>query len=255
MTSRSTAAALVAAAFLGASTPVTAQRAPAAASPRLPADVLGLICAPQVASEVPPTPLRIVSGQDSFARRIHAPGDLVTINAGSANGIEVGQQYFVRRLQVSSRERVSAATPATVHTAGWITVYAVDEEMSLATIDHACDTVEIGDYLEAFTLPPVPQAAVRRGKPERDRYARVIPGADRRRVFGKGDYVIVNRGSRAGVAAGARFVFYRDKRQPGSFLYEIGEATVVDVKDDTATLQVTLSRDAIYEGDYAAQRK
>ena len=34
--------------------------------------------------------------------------------------------------------------------------YAVDGEMSLATIEHVCDAVEVGDYLEPFALPQVP---------------------------------------------------------------------------------------------------
>ena len=46
----------------------------------------------------PDTPLRITGGQDSSVRTSHAPGDLVTINAGSQNGIEVGQEFYTRRL-------------------------------------------------------------------------------------------------------------------------------------------------------------
>ena len=142
-----------------------------------------------------------------------------------------------------------------MRTTGWIKVYAVDDEWSLATITHACDTITIDDYLEPFTLPTVTPAAAERGKPERDNYGRVMVGNDRRRTFGKGDYLIVNRGSDHGITAGALFVFYRDKRQSENFLYELGEATPVDVKQDTATLLVTMSRDTINEGDYVAQRR
>ena len=247
--------AVVIAVLLAATDTAMAQRGPAATTTTLPADVLGLACAPQTAFEIPPTPLRVTGGQDSFIRRIHAPGDLVTINAGSMNGMEVGQEFFVRRIQVSSRERVSRQTPGTIRTTGWIKIYAVDPEMSLATITHACDTIEIDDYLEPFALPVVPSASSERGKPERDNYGRVMVGTDRRRVFGKGDYVIVNRGTDHGITPGALFVFYRDKRQPENFLYELGEATAVEVNVDTTTLLVTMSRDMIQEGDYVSQRK
>ena len=252
---RRPAAAVLAAALLAVVTPASAQRGPAPVPTNLPFDVLGLACAPQAAFEAPPTPLRITGGQDSFVRRNHAPGDLVTINAGTVNGIEVGQEFFVRRVQKTSLSPISRDNPAVVRTTGWIRVYAVDDEWSLATITHACDTITVDDYLEPFALPVVPQASSDRGRPERDNYGRVMVGGDRRRVFGKGDYLIVNRGSEHGITAGALFVFYRDKRQPENFLYELGEATAVDVKPDTATLLVTLSRDMIQEGDYVAQRR
>jgi hypothetical protein len=249
------AGAVLAATLLAAAPSISAQRAPSTGATHLPGDVLGLACAPQAAFEMPPTPLRITGGQDGFDRRAFRSGDLVTLNGGSMNGIEVGQEYFVRRVLFAVTEPVTRETPGTIRTAGWIKVYAVDEQMSLATITHACDEIRADDYLEPFALPTVPAASLERGKPERDNYGRVMIGNDRRQMFGKGDYLIVDRGRAHGITPGALFVFYRDKRQPGNFLYELGEATAVDVKDDTATLRVTLSRDSIMAGDYVSQRK
>jgi hypothetical protein len=67
--------------------------------------------------------------------------------------------------------------------------------------------------------------------------------------------MIVDRGSNQGVTPGAQFVIYRDKELDENFLYELGEAVAVDVKADTSTLLVTVSRDALEAGDYVAQRK
>jgi hypothetical protein len=140
-------------------------------------------------------------------------------------------------------------------TTGWIRVWAVDDRLSLATITHACDTIDVGDYLEAFVLPTVPTPASNKPKPERDNYARVLTGESRKRLFGKGDYFLLDRGSNQGVKPGAQFVVYRNKQQPENFLYDLGEAVAVDVKDDSSTLQITVSRDAIMEGDLVAIRK
>src|SRR5262245_55165809 len=95
-----------------------AQRGPAPASARLPADVIALACAPRAAFEITDHPLRVTGGQDSVERRTFAPGDLVTINAGTNNGMEVGQEFFVRRVQLNARARPSAANPANIRTAG-----------------------------------------------------------------------------------------------------------------------------------------
>ena len=146
------------------------------------------------------------------------------------NGIEVGQEYYVRRLQVDHRAPISRNTPATIRTTGWIKVYAVDDDMSLATITHACDTIEVDDYLEPFKLPVVPTVSKDRPKPERDNYGKVLVGTDRRTSFGKGDYFVINRGSDHGIEVGSQFVLYRDKKQAENFLFEIGEGIATEVK-------------------------
>ncbi len=255
MTSRSTAGVLITVGLLAATTPARAQRGPSATSPHLSPEVLSLACSPSAALEPPPMPLRVTGGQDSFVRRIYAPGDLITINAGKNNGIEVGQEYYARRLQVDRRTAISRDTPATIRTTGWIKVYAVDDEMSLATISHACDTIEIGDYLEPFKLPVVPTISKDRPKPQRDHYGKVQVGTDRRTSFGKGDYFVINRGSDHGVELGSQFVLYRDKKQAENFLYLIGEAVATEVKAEQSTVLVTVSLDAIESGDYVALRR
>lgn len=235
--------------------PAAAQRGPAPSKTNLPADVLSVACAPAVAFALPDRSLRITGGQDATPRRVWGPGDLVTINAGENNGIEIGQQYFVRRVQVENAQKVSRVTPASIATVGWLKVWAIEKDMSLATVVHACDTMEVGDYLEPFVMPTVTQPTAQVLKPERDNYARIMFGTDLRRTFGKGDYFIIDRGTDHGLVAGDRFVVYRDKRLYENFLYSLGDAVAIEVNEETATLQVTVSRDAFMEGDYVAVRR
>jgi hypothetical protein len=245
----------VAAALLALAAPSAAQRAPASGPTHLPADILAMACnAPALVYEPPAMPLRITGGQDSFARRVYAIGDLVTINAGTKNGIEIGQEYFVRRALVERGAPISPERPGSIRTAGWITVYAVDAVMSLATVTAACDTIEVGDYLEPLLHRSMPAPSTDRGKPKRDDYGRVLSGTDRRRAFGKGDFFVLNRGDDFGVIPGAQFVLYRDTKQVGNYLYELGEAVAVSVDANSSTLQVTVARDAILENDYVGMR-
>ena len=255
---------------LMAAAPLSAQQRLPQGVTHLPEDVLSMACAPTIAFEAPSPSLLITGGVDSFLRHSYGLGDLVTINAGSDNGIEVGQEYFVRRVQ-QGRSGISRSNPATVKTAGWVRVYAVDKTMSLVSVSHACDTLNVGDYLEPFVLPRIPVADANPPKPQRENYGHVMLGTDRRTMFSKDEFFVIDRGSDHGVTIGARFIVYRDKREREKankssenvfpkdiipeFLYELGEAVVIEVKPEISTLKATLARDAFQTGDLVALRK
>lgn len=232
-----------------------AQRAPSAAPTALSADVLSLACAPRLSYDIPDVPLRVTGSQEGIVRRNFAPGDLIVINAGTDDDIEVGQEYFTRRAVPVSRGRVTRDNPATIRTSGWIRVYAVGDELSLATVTFGCDSVELNDYLEPFVLPDIPEVSDLRPVAQRDNYGLIISGNDNRTLFGRGDYFVADRGSNHGITAGAEFVVYRDKVEPDTFLVELGEAVAVAVGPAQSTLRVTISRDAFRSGDYVALRK
>ena len=234
---------------------VLTQQAPSPVPTGFPADVLSLACAPSVAYEVPLVPLRVTGSQESVVRYTFGPGDLIVINGGTDNDIEVGQEYFTRRAVPVARGSVSRNNPATIHTSGWIRVYAVDEQLSLATVTFGCDSIDLNDYLEPFVLPNIPSVSILRPKAQRDNYGRVLTGSDNRTSFGRGDYFVIDRGSNHGIASGAQFVVYRDKLESEVFLVELAEAVAVDVGPEISTLQVTVSHDAFTSGDYVALRK
>ena len=262
---------LVTAGLMAAGAPLVAQRGQAPVMTHLSAEVIALACAPTLLFETPSPSLLITGGQDSFTRQAYGPGDLITINGGSDNGIEVGQEYFVRRVQPGRDARMSRTNPASLRTAGWVRVYAVDKTMSLVTVTNACDTINVGDYLEPYVEPQVPVADANPPKPQRENYGHIMLGADRRTSFAQNDFFVIDRGANHGVTLGERVIIYRDKRKleqtyrstenrlpkgiVPEFLYELGEAVVIDVKPEMSTLKVTLARDAMLAGDYVALRK
>jgi len=257
--------------LLAAAPPLAAQRGPAPAISRLPADVIAMACAPTVVFTAPVPSLLITGGQDGYSHYSYGPGALITINGGSDNGIEVGQEFFVRRPQPGRAAGVSRNNPATVRTAGWVRVYATDPKMSLVTVSHACDTIDVGDYLEPFAVPQVGVPDADPPKPQRENYGQIMLGTDRRSSFAKDDFFVIDRGSAHGVTVGTRVMIYRDKGRMEAgrrtaenalpkgivpeFLYELGEAVVVDVKAETSTVRALVARDALLAGDYVALRK
>jgi hypothetical protein len=86
---------------------------------------------------------------------------------------------------------------------------------------------------------------------------------------GTGQMVGINRGSRAGVVLGQRFLVFRDKSRMQNEgreysvtylensqrlpLVEVAEVLVVGVKPDHATVQVTMAKDSVMTGDFIAE--
>jgi len=264
--------ALLSTVLFGTGASPLAQTGPAPGATHLDAEVIALACSPALSFTAPAPSLLVTGGQDASTRYLYRPGDLITINGGSDNGIEVGQEYFVRRVQAPRGSSISRETPASIRTAGWIRIYAVDPTMSLATITHACDTIEIGDYLEPFALPQPAAPDANPGKPQRENYGHILIGSDRRTMFAKNDFFTVDRGSDHGVTVGARFIIYRDKRRTETaklpvttelpaavttpeFLFEVGEAVAVNVEPEVSTLLAMSARSAFLSGDFVAIRK
>lgn len=234
-----------------------AQHGPAPAATGLAPDEIAVMCAPAPA-DLPdrapgPTVLRVTGAQAPVVRMTFAQGDLVTISAGERQGITVGQEFYTRRpMRPFSKKR--PASRQVVRTTGWLKVYAVDPDLSLATVTHACSSITPGDELAPLTRPSVPPTDLRDLEPKRNDYARITLGADGRRSFGTGDMLLIDRGSNKGVTPGARFVLYRDRRVRETFLYEAGEAVAVAVGAEASTLRVTSAATAVMTGDLAGQR-
>ena len=114
------------------------------------------------------------------------PGDAAVVNAGKAQGIQPGQQYFVRRLIIDAMQKQpKVGAFYGVHTAGWITIVDAKDTMAIATVTHACDGILEGDFLEPYAeplLPPAPEtgapdyehpgASRHGGRTPRDRFRR-----------------------------------------------------------------------------------
>jgi len=216
---------------------------------------LQIACADQAVTTMPSPQLTIAGAQRADGRQSLGPGDVAVIQAGAAQGLEVGQRFVARRLQGGSRDALRLGVDGFmgIHTAGVLTVTAVDERFALARVDRACDRVLVGDYLEPAVLPALPTAAAA-GAPDFDDRASVLFGPDLRRVFADGDLLAINRGTSHGVVPGTRFALYRDPHN-GLPLSELGEAVVVEAGATSSRAIVEKVSDVVSAGDVAVRRQ
>ncbi len=219
---------------------------------------IAVACAPPpVVAREPLDAPRIMGSQDVVNRTSFGTPELLVISAGSNHGMQVNQQYFVRRL-FRTAETHNDKLPHMVHTAGWIHIVAVNEEMAIARPDHVCSELRAGDFLEPFEAPVLPAgdifAPVTRGEQDFKNYSRVISGPYDKLAAGTGEFIAIDHGSDRDIAVGAHFAIWRDLQIGGLPLTAVGEATAVSVGPSRAMLLVTRTRDAVFKDDIIVPR-
>lgn len=213
-------------------------------------------CAPPTSGDdnAPTAALRIIGSQDAVPRGLFGNRDLLVIGGGTSAGVELGQQFFVRRtIRFGASQRGRGA-----RTLGWVRVIAVNASTAIASVDHVCDGMATSDYLEPFVAPVLPSDAGRDetpGEPDFTTLGHIVVGNDDRTTLGAGDLVLIDWGQDQGLTAGARFAIYRDVGVSGLPLASVGEGVVIATGTARALTRITRSRDAVTSGDYVALRK
>lgn len=219
---------------------------------------VAIACAPRPSLDGPPgDALHVIGGQDTVPKSVFGNRDVLVVDGGTKAGVQLGQQFFVRR---ASRYAMggrygSRRAPTTV---GWIRIVAVNESTAIASIDRSCGPITAGDFLETFVAPaPPPDVArdERVGEPDFTQLARVVIANENHTSAAPGDFVLIDHGDQQGMTAGARFAIYRDLRVNGMPLASIGDGIVISTGNSVSLTRITRARDAVVSGDYIAIRK
>jgi hypothetical protein len=214
-------------------------------------------CAPVlngVAERAPAHALRIVGGQDTVPHALFGTRDLVIVNGGTAAGLQLDQQFAIRRAYVFGRPRKNDLR--TIHTTGRLRIVSINNMTAVGQIEEVCDGVLAGDYLEPFVAPaPVPPSGDKAfADLDFSSLSRVLFGDEQRRIAGPGDFMMLDQGA-ASLTPGTRVAVYRDLQSTGVPLTAIGEGVIVSRPDGTAVMRVTSARDAVRTGDYVVRHK
>jgi hypothetical protein len=216
-----------------------------------------LLCGPVTDAQPPAdNALRVRGAQDPRPRGLYGPRDLLVIDGGTGAGVQLGQEYFIRR-GIRFGMPYTAA-PKGASTVAWIRIVAVNESTAIAVVQQICDAILRDDYLDPFVMPQAP-AGVDRNAPAGEldftMLSRVMSGTENRSNGAAGDLMMMDGGSDQGIAAGARFAVYRDVKVGGMPLASVGEAIVVTAGKTSSVVRLTQTRDAVQIGDYLVPRK
>lgn len=226
------------------------------AAPMTPLEI-GVACAPPPTLDGPaPDVLQVIATQDAVPHTLAGNRDLLVISGGTVAGLQLGQQFFIRR---PNRFGTSSTVRSLgVRTLGWVRIVAANESTAIASVEHACGGIIEHDYLVPYVAPVIPLGADRdepSGEPDFTSLARVLMGDGDREVTGAGDFVLIDRGAAQGVTPGTRLALYRDVGTPGMPLASVGEAVVISAGPVIALTRITRARDAVLSGDYVAIRR
>jgi hypothetical protein len=240
--------ALAVVAIASSARPASAQLSPMQAA---------ILCGPPANAEPPgDKALRILGALDSRPRSMFTPNDLLVIAGGTSAGVQLGQEYSVRR---SLRFGLpDGAPPHGAMNVAWIRVVAVNQTTAIASALHVCDAIDTSDYLEPFSMPMAPQEAepnMPAGELDFAVMSRVIGGAQHRDIGAVGDMMVMSSGTDQGVAPGGRFAVYRDVKVGRMPLAAVGEAVVISAAKTESVIRLTQTRDAVQSGDYLVPRK
>jgi hypothetical protein len=237
-------------------TPAAAGLAQTADAPLSPLEIAVACAPPPVIAGDHSAARHVVGAQVPVARTLFDAGDLLVIDGGTGAGLQLDQQFFVRR-NVPFGTAFGAPGIGT-RTLGWIRLVAVNDATAIARVDHLCDGISAGDFLEPFARPAVPPGIDRddtRGEPDFSSLGRFVAGESDRATAGAGDFMLIDWGAPQGLVPGARLAIYRDVQANKLPLASVGEAVVVTVGPMLSLTRITRARDAVRTGDYVALRK
>jgi LysM domain len=222
---------------------------------------LSLQCASYVVNDREDESLFLVGSEEGFDKNAYGDRELVYLNKGSNAGVKAGDLYTLHHVAYSVKHPRSGKKLGTkIETTGWVKVILVQENTACAVIEQACFDVHAGDYLKPFEKVNVPMVTRRATEEccstENDKTSRhVVDLQDDVSIGGTGLFLTIDAGTDDGVSPGTVFSVYRvmypSVPTPRNV---VGEATVVAVREKTATAKITYARKEIMVGDQVQLR-
>ena len=185
------------------------------------------------------------------ANALYAAGDELVVDGGAISGLQVGRNFVVRR---SYRIEWDPHTEIGEHTAGLVQIVSADEFSSVAVVIYACDEMRQGDRLASFHPEPL-RAPAPAGTPDYRRPAKILFPDEGHLLGAPRRMMVIDQGIDAGVRVGQRVTLFRRRLSGGGAPIVVGDAVVVAVRIDSATIRIEHVTDAIFFDDWAALQR
>ena len=207
------------------------------------------VCGPAKLGPMPES-VGTVRARRYAANGLYSAGDELVIDSGTLSGLEVGRNLVVRR---TYRVEWEPRSDIGEHTAGLVQVVSADEYTAVAVVIYACDEILPGDRLASFTAEPIRTPAPP-GRPDIKRAVKILFPGFGQSLGAPRRMLVIDGGAASGHRVGQRVTLFRRRLSDGKPSF-VGDAVVVAVRSDSATIRVEHVTDAIFSGDWAAPQR
>jgi hypothetical protein len=206
------------------------------------------VCGPAEADGPVPAFGTIRSRQDEKTQGFFSAGDELLVEGGSQSGLNIGQNFIVRRRYQTTLTTRKGVIVEGEHSSGLLQIVSVEPQSSTAVVVYACDEMMAGDYLVPFTPDPI-RAMDPVGMPAFDNAARILFADAGQMVGAPRRMMVIDRGTEHGLLPGQRLTLFRRSRFNGAKPAVVGEGVVVAARKNSATVRVEQATDVIFFGD------
>jgi hypothetical protein len=217
----------------------------------VPTELLASVCGPGRPPHESLALGKVVGHRDSADRQLFGNGDVLVLDGGSDRGLTTGENFVVRRrFRIGDKGLPLKQASFGEQTAGLIQVVETTPQMSVAVVVYSCGELMAGDLVEPFEAQPM-WTAGEIGTPQFDDPGKVIFGDHGQDMGAPYQLMVIDQGAAHGAQRGQRLTIFRRKVEAGPVL-TIADAIIVAVRDDSATIRIERSRDAVAVGDLVA---
>ena len=191
--------------------------------------------------------IQIIGGERMNEKAIFEDGDLIYLNKGAADGLEIGQLF----LSVGLRAKV-AKLGTVMERHGRARVVRLDgDRMATAKVEKGCGTILVGDYLLPFE-----EEAGEIGRdlgygdmdPDASKRGRVIYIENDFHISATNQWALIDMGRQHCVQIGDQLnIFHQAK--PSLPREAVASAIIVDVRGATSTIKILSARDTVDLGN------
>jgi hypothetical protein len=214
------------------------------------------LCSPYIPSRGEDEGLKIMGSEQGNGRIANATADILYFNRGEDAGLKPGDVFTIHHKAYDVRHPKGGRSIGTkVLTVGWGRVILTQRNSATAVVERACLDIVAGDYLKPFQKVPVPlivksKASNRLTPPSGKAQGYVVDLGYNNDVAAAGHYVILDLGSKDGLAPGTPLVVYRIAYpEVPTSRNVVGDVVVVTAQERTATAMVVASNTGIQAGD------
>jgi hypothetical protein len=186
--------------------------------------------------------IQIIGAERMKEKRLFEDGDLIYLNRGAADGLEIGQLF----LTVGLRAKV-AKLGTVMERHGRARIVRLDDRMASARVEKGCGRIMIGDYLLPFEEES--------GEIGKDLgYGDMDPNASKRghviyiendfHISGSGQWALIDMGRQHCVQIGDQLNVFHQAR-PDLPREAYASAIIIDVRGATSTIKILGARDAV----------